>query len=248
MLRDLWQPSGEPPTDRQVCWGLWLTRSDIGVDLLRAYADADAKQLRLSSRRMPPTGRTVVWIQARWDDLQVLPFTAIPIAEIRRPEFVDTIEDVFRDLHRSMPRGPSGRRSAAGMSTDLSAVMARSGTVPCRPACSGPPAECPEIGCGTRTSDERGPPCSTDLRAISVTDQPSYLEIVLAVVADAGLDLVIIDDLIAPVTAPLTAVGTAVMALATPIRAAHARSAATPVRPDPPRSAALGSGPRGQGV
>jgi fatty-acyl-CoA synthase len=65
-------------------------------------------------------------------------------------------------------------------------------------------------------------------------DQPGYLEAVLAVVADAGLDLVIIDDLMASMTAPLTTRSqTAVMALATLVRAAHARSAATPVRPDP---------------
>ena len=64
-------------------------------------------------------------------------------------------------------------------------------------------------------------------------DQPGYLGAVLAVVADAGLDLVIIDDLMAPATAPLTAAGTAVMALAALTRAAHAASTATPVRPDP---------------
>jgi fatty-acyl-CoA synthase len=64
-------------------------------------------------------------------------------------------------------------------------------------------------------------------------DQPGYLEAVLAVIADAGLDLVIIDDLMAQVTAPLRAAGTAVMALGTLIRAANARSATTPVRLDP---------------
>lgn len=63
--------------------------------------------------------------------------------------------------------------------------------------------------------------------------QPGYLEAVLAVVADAGLDLVIVDDLMAPVTAPLTAAGTTVMALAALTRAAHATPAAIPVRPDP---------------
>jgi hypothetical protein len=41
--------------------------------------------------------RTVTWIEARWDDLRALPFTAIPVAEIRRPEFVDTVEDLPRD-------------------------------------------------------------------------------------------------------------------------------------------------------
>jgi fatty-acyl-CoA synthase len=64
-------------------------------------------------------------------------------------------------------------------------------------------------------------------------DQPGYLEAVLAVVADAGLDLVVIDELMAPATAPLAAAGTAVMALAALVRAADATPAANPVRPDP---------------
>ncbi len=39
----------------------------------------------------------MTWIEARWDDLHALPFTAIPVGEIRRPEFVDTVEDLPRD-------------------------------------------------------------------------------------------------------------------------------------------------------
>lgn len=64
-------------------------------------------------------------------------------------------------------------------------------------------------------------------------DQPGYLEAVLAVVADACLDLLIIDDLMAPATAPLLAAGTAVMPLAALTRAADATPAASPVRPEP---------------
>lgn len=65
-------------------------------------------------------------------------------------------------------------------------------------------------------------------------DQPGYLEAILAVVADAGLDLVIVDELMAPVTAPLTqASRTEAMALADLTRAADAMPAATPVRPGP---------------
>lgn len=95
VLRDLWQSKGEPPTAGLTWWELWLARTDNGVDLLHAYAAAN--NLRISDRRLDLTDRTVVWIQARWDDLQVLPFSAIPIAEIRRPEFVDTVEDLSRD-------------------------------------------------------------------------------------------------------------------------------------------------------
>jgi hypothetical protein len=95
VLRDLWQSDGEPPTSGLTWWELWLTRTDNGADLLRAFATAN--DFRISDRRLELTNRTVVWLEARWDDLHALPFTAVPIAEIRRPEFVDTIEDLSRD-------------------------------------------------------------------------------------------------------------------------------------------------------
>ncbi|WP_205016006.1 S8 family peptidase [Pseudonocardia sp. EV170527-09] len=39
----------------------------------------------------------MVWVEGQWTQLTALPFTAVPIAEIRRPEFVDTIEDLSQD-------------------------------------------------------------------------------------------------------------------------------------------------------
>jgi hypothetical protein len=93
VLRDLWQSAGEPPAGL-VWWEVWLTRTSSGVERLRAFA---ANRFRMSERRMEFTDRTVVWLEARWDDLQALPFTAIPVTEIRRPGFVDTVEDLPRD-------------------------------------------------------------------------------------------------------------------------------------------------------
>jgi hypothetical protein len=95
VLRDLWQSETEPPTSGLAWWELWLARTATGVDLLRTYAAAN--NLLVADRRLDLNDRTVVWVQGRWDDLQVLPFTAIPLAEIRRPEFVDTVEDLSRD-------------------------------------------------------------------------------------------------------------------------------------------------------
>lgn len=95
VLLDLWQSDGEPPTTEATWWELWLTRTDNGVDLLRAFARAN--NLRMSDRCMDLTDRTVVWLEARWDDMHALPFTAIPVAEVRKPEFVDTVEDLPRD-------------------------------------------------------------------------------------------------------------------------------------------------------
>jgi hypothetical protein len=95
VLRDLWRSDGEPPTTGLAWWELWLARTENGVDLLHTYVAVN--NLRISERRLDLTDRTVVWVAARWDELHVLPFTAIPIAEIRRPEFVDTVEDLSRD-------------------------------------------------------------------------------------------------------------------------------------------------------
>lgn len=94
VLLDLWQSADDPPTGL-AWWEIWLTRTDTGVELLRAFAAAN--RFRMSQRRMDLVDRTVVWLQARWDDLHALPFTAVPVAEIRRPEFVDTVEDYSRD-------------------------------------------------------------------------------------------------------------------------------------------------------
>ncbi|KFU78454.1 Subtilase family protein [Amycolatopsis lurida] len=94
VLRDLWQSAGAPPAGLN-WWELWLTPSPTGLDLLRTFAGA--LRLRLASRTLEMTDRTVTWIEARWDDLHSLPFTAVPIAEIRRPEIVDTIDDLPRE-------------------------------------------------------------------------------------------------------------------------------------------------------
>ncbi|WP_211293689.1 S8 family peptidase [Lentzea kentuckyensis] len=113
VLLDLWQSAGEPPAQGLVWWELWLTPSNSGLDLLNAYADATG--LRVSSRRVEFADRTVVWIEARWDDLQVLPFTAIPLAEVRRPEFVDTIEDLSLDDQNELTTDLLGRTTVAAV-------------------------------------------------------------------------------------------------------------------------------------
>jgi hypothetical protein len=95
VLADLWQSIGEPPARGRVWWELWLHGTDDAVDLLRAFTTA--RRLRLASRTLKLSDRTISWVHASWDELQALPFTRVPLAEIRRPEFIDTIEDLARD-------------------------------------------------------------------------------------------------------------------------------------------------------
>lgn len=98
VLRDLWQSDGEPPTTGAHWWEIWLRPDPDAVDLSQEYATR--AQLRIAPNHLRFDRRHVVWVQARWDQLLPLPFTAVPIAELRRPQFIDTIEDL--DLGEQM--------------------------------------------------------------------------------------------------------------------------------------------------
>lgn len=95
VLADLWRSAGDPPTSGTRWWELWLTATDDDVELVRRYVAVN--RLSMAERVLQLGDRTVVWIRSQWADLQGLPFTAVPLAEIRRPEFVDTIEDLPLD-------------------------------------------------------------------------------------------------------------------------------------------------------
>jgi hypothetical protein len=95
VLADLWQSAGAPPAQGTRWWELWLHPAADAVELLRAYADV--RGARLAGRVLRLPDRTVAWIEASWDQLQALPFTVVPLAEIRAPEFIDTIEDLPRE-------------------------------------------------------------------------------------------------------------------------------------------------------
>lgn len=92
VLRDLWQSQGEPPAPGKTWWELWLRPSSDGSELFRRFAQA--YDLKISDRLLRLVDRDVMWAEATWSQLEVLPFTAVPVAEIRRPEFIDSIEDL----------------------------------------------------------------------------------------------------------------------------------------------------------
>ena len=92
ILLDLWQSDGPPPTGKKVWWEVWLRPSSNGPELLRRFAEAS--RLSVSQRLLRLVDRDVMWVESSWAQLEVLPFTAVPLAEIRRPEFVDSLEDL----------------------------------------------------------------------------------------------------------------------------------------------------------
>lgn len=92
ILLDLWQSSGAPPEAEVVWWEVWLRPTETGPDLLRRFAEVNG--LGMSQRLLRLIDRDVMWVATSWTQLEVLPFTAVPVAEIRRPGFIDTIEDL----------------------------------------------------------------------------------------------------------------------------------------------------------
>jgi hypothetical protein len=107
VLADLWQSEGAPPPTGKRWWELWLRRTEDGLDLLRSYSAA--RKLRLVERSLELTDRTVAWIESTWDELQALPFTSVPLAEIRKPEFVQTVEDLDLSEQQELAEDLSGR-------------------------------------------------------------------------------------------------------------------------------------------
>lgn len=95
VLDDLWQSEGPPSTATSTWWEIWLRPSEDGPDLLRQFAAA--QNLQVSPRLVRLVDRTVMWVGGGWAHLEVLPFTAVPIAEIRSPAFIDTVEDLTLD-------------------------------------------------------------------------------------------------------------------------------------------------------
>lgn len=92
VLRDLWQSEGEPPAGTKTWWEVWLRPNADGPGLVRRFAEAN--NLSVAERLLRLVDRDVMWLEGTWAQLEVLPFTAVPVAEIRRPEFIDSIEDL----------------------------------------------------------------------------------------------------------------------------------------------------------
>ncbi|MHC2999977.1 S8 family peptidase [Microbacterium sp. HJ5] len=111
ILDDLWQSKGEPPKAGVHWWELWLDPSQADIDTLEKFATALG--LKLLNRSLALNDRVVVWIEASWQQLEVLPFTNVPIAEIRRPEFVDTVEDLLPEEQDEYVADLAGRVVAA---------------------------------------------------------------------------------------------------------------------------------------
>ena len=111
VLIDLWTSEGEPPQKGRHWWELWLDTASEHVDAINGFADA--YQLRILRRSVRFRDRVVVWVEATWRELEPLPFTVVPVAEIRRPEFIETVEDLSTTEQDEYVYELAGRVTAA---------------------------------------------------------------------------------------------------------------------------------------
>lgn len=91
-LDDLWTSEGEPDRTGRHWWELWLDTTRPNHENVDGFIGAYG--LRSVPRSLVIRDRRVVWVEATWSELEPILVTSIPIAEIRRPEFLDTIEDL----------------------------------------------------------------------------------------------------------------------------------------------------------
>lgn len=92
VLSDLWTSNDDPPRHGRHWWELWLDAGSAHLDTVHSFAAAN--QLRILERSLKLRDRVIVWVEASWSQLEILPFTAVPVTEIRKPEFIETIEDL----------------------------------------------------------------------------------------------------------------------------------------------------------
>lgn len=107
VLDDLWQSEGAPSKRGKQWWELWLDPIDPDLHTLRAFAEG--LKIKLLERALIFSDRTVVWIEAEWSDLEMLLFTQVPLAEIRRPSFIDTLLDLTVDEQGDYVEDLAGR-------------------------------------------------------------------------------------------------------------------------------------------
>lgn len=92
VLDDLWTSEMQPPKTGKQWWELWLDGSRANLADWEYFVTAHRLEGRHSEFRLGD--RLVVWVRASWAQLQILPFTSVPLMEIRHPQFIDTVEDL----------------------------------------------------------------------------------------------------------------------------------------------------------
>ena len=91
-LKDLWTSEKELPSTGRVWWEIWLDRRRERPGLLQRVANSF--NLEIAEQQIRFNDSLIVRIYATRRQLELLVVTDLPIAEIRAPSFIDTIEDL----------------------------------------------------------------------------------------------------------------------------------------------------------
>lgn len=91
-LKDLWTSEKELPSTGRVWWEIWLDRRRERPGLLQRVVSSF--NLEIAEQQIRFNDSLIVRIYATRRQLELLVVTDLPIAEIRAPSFIDTIEDL----------------------------------------------------------------------------------------------------------------------------------------------------------
>ncbi|MDK8306472.1 S8 family peptidase [Corynebacterium imitans] len=95
VLEDLWTSESQPQKSDYQWWELWLDAGNEHIAAWERFISVSELEVRQGGFRLGD--RLVVWVKAKWEQLQLLPFMAVPLTEIREPQFIDTVEDLSID-------------------------------------------------------------------------------------------------------------------------------------------------------
>lgn len=111
VLDDLWNSRGTPPASGKHWWELWLRDEPDARKHLEQFAAAVGATV--ARRSLHLGDRLVVRVQARWKQLQNLPISRVPVAEIRLPDLCDSYADLPRGEQDEYADDLADRISAA---------------------------------------------------------------------------------------------------------------------------------------
>lgn len=112
-LADLWTSDEPPSSNGTHWWEVWLEPRTDNSALQDLDTFLQQYHLRRLSPRLRLQDRLIVWIEAPRSTLEILPFTSVPVTEIRAPGFFDTIEDLSRDEQKELVSDLANRVLAA---------------------------------------------------------------------------------------------------------------------------------------
>lgn len=92
VLLDLWTSTQPPKQKGKHWWELWLHSDETSRDTLEKITEL--QNIRVLPRHLSIQDRDIFWVEATWDQLQLLPFQNVSLAEVRAPDFLDTLEDL----------------------------------------------------------------------------------------------------------------------------------------------------------